>query len=90
MERVLKSIVQNGVIEAIFQRGWVEQSPNEFISAARKEISPFLKDADILVSSEKLNSMILKELTKQLGKEYDINIYRLKFFPNEMPQEYDV
>ncbi len=90
MEKVLQSIIANGVIEAIFERGWVEQSPDEFIFAAKKEILPFLKEANIVVLPEKMNSMILKELTRQLGEEYDINIYRLKFFPSERPQEYDV
>lgn len=90
MEAILKSIVENGVTEAIFERGWVEQTPDEFIFAAKEEIFPFLRDAQISILPEKLNAMILEELGKQLGDEYDVNIYRLQFFPSEIPQEYDV
>lgn len=90
MEEILKNIVEDGVTEAIFERGWVEQTPEEFLFAAKEEIFPFLRDADISVLPEKLNSMIFEELSLQLGDEYDVNIYRLQFFPSESVQEYDV
>ncbi len=90
MKAILRSIVENGVTEAIFERGWIEQTPDEFLFAAKEEIFPFLRDADISVLPEKLNSMIFEELSRQLGDEYDVNIYRLQFFPSETTQEYDV
>lgn len=90
MNKVLKSIIAFGVTEAIFQRGWVEQTPDEFVFSAKEEIFPYLKEAGITINPENLNSMILEELTSQLGDEYDVNIYRLKFFPGEKAQEYDV
>lgn len=90
MDTVLKSIIAFGVTEAIFERGWVEQTPDEFIFAAKEEIFPYLQEAEITVHPEILNLMILEELSLQLGDEYDVNIYRLKFFPSEKAQEYDV
>lgn len=90
MDKAIQSIVENGVIEAIFERGWVEQTPEQFIQSAREEITPYLKKMKLSIYPEKLNELILDELSKQLGDEYDVNIYRLKFFPGERPQEYDV
>ena len=90
MEKTVQSIVENGVIEAIFERGWVEQTPEEFIQAARLEILPYFKKLKIEMYPEKLNELILNELSRQLGDEYDVNIYRLQFFPSETTQEYDV
>ncbi len=90
MESVLKGIISFGVTEAIFERGWVEQTPDEFVFSAKEEIFPYLKEAGITIDPEKLNALILQELSHQLGDEYDVNIYRLKFFPSEKSQEFDV
>jgi hypothetical protein len=84
MDTVLKSIIAFGVTEAIFERGWVEQTPDEFVFSAKEEIFPYLKEAGITINPENLNAMILEELSSQLGDEYDVNIYRLKFFPSEI------
>lgn len=90
MKNTIPRIIENGVFEAIFERGWVEQTPEQFIQAAREEILPYFKKVGIDMYPEKLNGMILDELSRQLGDEYDVNIYRLQFFPGEHPQEYDV
>lgn len=90
MNKAVPRIIENGVFEAIFERGWVEQTPEQFIQAAKEEITPYFKKMKIEMYPEKLNELILDELARQLGDEYDVNIYRLQFFPSETPQEYDV
>lgn len=90
MKQVLNAIIENGVLEAIFEPGWVEQSPAEFIESAKSEIYPYLKKLKVEIDPLALNEMILEELRKQLGDEFDVNIYRLRFFPAEKAQNYDI
>lgn len=90
MEETISKIIENGVIEAIFEPGWVEQSPDEFVEAAKSEIFPYFKKLKIQMEPQVLYSRILEELSKKLGDEFDVNIYRLKFFPAEKRQEFDI
>ena len=83
----LMEIIEDSVIESIFERGWVEQSPRQFLSQCKKHLKSEYKPN---CSEETLNKMIFNCLMQHLGEEFDINVYRLKFFPAESTQEYDV
>jgi len=86
----LKKIVEESVIESIFERGWVEQSPEEFLVQCKSYLHEELNGKKPKCSEKTLNKMILNTLMNQLGDEYDLNVYRLRFFPAETNQEYDV
>lgn len=85
-----QEIIDDCVFNCIFERGWVEQTPDEFLDQVKSDALPMLKKLNLDFKLEELNDMIFSSLTKQLGDEYDVNIYRLKHFPSEKPQTYDV
>lgn len=86
----IRAAIEESVLESIFERGWVEQSPEDFLIQCKKNLRHELKGHRPNCSEEALNKMIFQSLMKHLGDEYDINIYRLKFFPALTKQEYDV
>ena len=83
-------LVEDSVIDSIFERGWVEQSPEQFISQCKNYMKTELDGYKSKCSEETINKMIIDCLMRHLGEEFDVNIYRLKFFPAESNQEYDV
>jgi hypothetical protein len=86
----LMKAIEDSVIESIFERGWIEQSPDQFIQQCRTHLDEVLKGYQPNCSEHTLNQMILNSLMQHLGDEFDVNIYRLRFFPAERVQEYDV
>ena len=87
---VILNLVEEAVVECIFERGWVEQTPDQFLAQSKHHLLPVFKLENIIIDSEMLDKLILDSLMRELGDEYDVNIYRLKFFPSETIQEYDV
>ena len=82
--------IEESVIESIFERGWVEQSPKQFIFQCKHFLRNELKDYQPNCTEETLDKMIINCLMRHLGEEFDVNVYRLKFFPTESTQEYDI
>ena len=87
---VILNLVQEAVVDCIFERGWIEQTPDQFLAQSKNQLMPVFKRENIVIDSEALDKLILDSLMRELGDEYDVNIYRIKFFPSETVQEYDV
>ena len=90
MVDVILNLVEEAVVDCIFERGWIEQTPDQFLAQSKHHLLPTFEQKNIVVDSETLDKLILDSLMRELGDEYDVNIYRLKFFPSETIQEYDV
>ena len=86
----LKNIIEESVIESIFERGWVEQSPSQFISQCKNYLKEEFCEFKPNCSDEIIDKMIIDSLMRYLGEEFDLNVFRLQFFPAECCQEFDV
>ena len=86
----LKKIIEESVIESIFERGWIEQSPGQFISQCKNYLQDEFSEFKPNCSDEIIDKMIIDSLMRHLGEEFDLNAFRLQFFPAVYSQEYDV
>ncbi len=86
----LLQIINDSVDHILFERGWIDQTPHEFVVLVEEDIFKPLSKIDVAPPRSDLKKMIMESLKKQLGDEYDLNIFRLKNFPSETHQRLDV
>lgn len=86
----LEQVINESVDHLLFERGWIDQTPHEFVVIVEEDIFKALSQMSIAPPRTELKKSIMKALKKRLDGEYDINIFRLKNFPSETHQRFDV
>lgn len=86
----LHALIEEAVDHILFERGWIDQTPDEFLALVESELYSDLMRMESLPGRPRVRIMILTCLTQRLGTDYDVNIFRLKHFPVDKHQTFDV